>query len=164
MPLPFELSVFTCKSSPSFSAFEAIPTETPGRFILGFLITWIEGAVILADVSRQDRFSHMAEWRATVRGTAESLHSRNILWGDVNAHNVVVDREMGAWVVDFGRGGEGLYGRAGEARLDGGDDGDRCARRKVEMEKEMEGIGAMMEALLSLGPGESRHLGPFLPS
>jgi hypothetical protein len=75
---------------------------------------------------------------------------------------------MGAWVVDFGRGGEGLYGRAGEARLDGGDDGDGCARRKVEMEEEMEeemeGIGAMMEALLSLGPEESRHLGPFLPS
>jgi hypothetical protein len=34
----------------------------------------------------------------------------------------------------------------------------------VEMEKEMEGIDAMMEALLSLGPEESRHLGPFLPS
>jgi hypothetical protein len=54
--------------------------------------------VILADVSRQDRFSHVAEWRATVRETAESLHSRNILWRDVNAHNVVVDREMGAWL------------------------------------------------------------------
>ena len=67
-------------------------------------------------------------------------------------------------MVDFGRGGEGLYGRAGEARLDGGVDGDGCARRKVEMEEEMEGIGAMMEALLSLGPEESRHLGPFLPS
>jgi hypothetical protein len=34
----------------------------------------------------------------------------------------------------------------------------------VEMEKDMEGIDAMTEALLSLGPEESRHLGPFLPS
>ena len=41
----------------------------------------------------------MAEWRATVGETAESLHSRNILWGDVNAHNVVF--LIGRWVLGW---------------------------------------------------------------
>jgi hypothetical protein len=134
-------------------------TETTGPFILGFLITWIDDAVILADVSRRDRGLHMAEWRRTVREVVERLHSRGILWGDVNAHNVVVDRGMGAWVVDFGRGGEGMYGRQEAAPVDGGDEVSR--RRKMEMEKELEGVDAMMEALLALGPDDSRWLGPF---
>lgn len=140
------------------------PVETAGPFILGFLLTWIEDAVILADVSRQDRTLHMDDWRATVRETVGSLHSRDILWGDVNAHNVVVDREMGAWVVDFGRGGEGMYGRAeAAASLNGGHgtDFDGVSRRKLEMERELEGIDAMMEALLHLGPEDSQFLGPF---
>ena len=134
------------------------PTETmkTGPFILGFLITWIDDAVILADVTRQDRVLYMVEWRATVRETVRNMHSLSILWGDVNAHNVVVDREMNAWVVDFGRGGKGA-----KEQLSGGDDGDGGARRKLEMEKELEGIDAMMEALLSLGPEDSRGLGPF---
>jgi hypothetical protein len=140
------------------------PVETAGPFILGFLITWIGDAVILAVVSRQDRTLHMDDWRATVRETVESLHSRDILWGDVNAHNVVVDQEMGAWVVDFGRGGEGMYGRVeAAARLNGGHETDLegVSRRKLEMERELEGIDAMMEALLHLGPEDSQFLGPF---
>jgi hypothetical protein len=140
------------------------PVETAGPFILGFLITWIDDAVILAVVSRQDRTLHMDDWRVTVRETVESLHSRDILWGDVNAHNVVVDREMGAWVVDFGRGGEGMYGRVeAAARLNGGHETDLegVSRRKLEMERELEGIDAMMEALLHLGPEDSQFLGPF---
>ncbi|KAM0693670.1 hypothetical protein Q7P36_006926 [Cladosporium allicinum] len=134
------------------------PTETmeTGPFILGFLISWIDNAVILADVSRQDRALYMVEWRATVRETVRNMHSLGILWGDVNAHNVVVDREMDAWVVDFGRGGKGA-----KEQLSSGDDGDGGARRKLEMEKELEGIDAMMEVLLSLGPEDSRGLGPF---
>jgi hypothetical protein len=134
------------------------PTETmeTGPFILGFLISWIDNAVILADVSRQDRALYMVEWRATVRETVRNMHSLGILWGDVNAHNVVVDREMDAWVVDFGRGGKGA-----KEQLSSGDDGDGGARRKLEMKKELEGIDAMMEALLSLGPEDSRGLGPF---
>jgi len=122
-----------------------------GPFILGFLITWIEDGVVLADVSRQDRKLFMTGWRATVRGILEELHLRGILWGDVNAHNVVVDRDMGAWVLDFGRGEGG----------DGGDYGDESAKRKVEMEMELEGVDAMMEALWSRGPEDSRGLGPF---
>jgi hypothetical protein len=146
--------------TPSPWALEVDPptTETTGPFILGFLISWIDDAVILADVSRRDRGLYMAEWRRTVREVVESLHSRGILWGDVNAHNVVVDRGMGAWVVDFGRGGEGLYGRQEAARVDGG---DSVSRRRAEMEKELEGVDAMMEALLALGPEDSRWLGPF---
>jgi hypothetical protein len=151
--------------SPWVSEIDPPPTatETTGPFILGFLITWIDDAVILADVSRRDRGLYMAEWRRTVREVVERLHSRGILWGDVNAHNVVVDRGMGAWVVDFGRGGEGLYGRQELASVDGGHerDLDRVSRMKVEMEKELEGIDAMMEALLHLGPEDSRGLGPF---
>jgi hypothetical protein len=137
------------------------PAETTCPFILGFLITWIDDAVVLADVSRQDRTLYMDGWRATVRETVEGLHSREILWGDVNAHNVVVDRGRGAWVVDLGRGGEGMYGRAEVVSFDGGDDLDRDARRKAEMKKEINGIDAMMEALLHRGPGDSRGLGPF---
>ena len=137
------------------------PADTTGPFILGFLITWIDDAVVLADVSRQDRTLYMDGWRATVREAVEGLHSRDILWGDVNAHNVVVDRKMGTWVVDLGRGGEGMYGRAEVASVDGGDDLDRDARRKAEMKKEMDGIDAMMKALLHRGPEDSRGLGPF---
>ena len=158
-------------SSPYLSEFEtpeikAAAASAAGPFILGFLIIWIDGAVILADVSRRDRGLHMERWRESVCETIEGLHSRSILWGDVNSHNVVVDREMGVWVVDFGRGGEGLYGGTGGAV--GNRKGDllereldRGERRKLEMKKELEGVDAMMEALLPLGPEESQGFGPF---
>jgi hypothetical protein len=145
-------------SSPWLSEGDIPPTtKTTGPLILGFLITWIDDAVILADISRQDRVLYIGEWRTTVRETVECLHAHDILWGDVNAHNVVVDPEMRAWVVDFGRGGEG----ANEQLSGGDDDGNGGAGRKLEMEKELKGIDAMMEALLSLGPEDSRGLGPF---
>ena len=30
------------------------------------------------------------------------LHDNDIVWGDVNPMNVVIDEAMDAWVIDFG--------------------------------------------------------------
>ncbi|KAK5075601.1 hypothetical protein LTS08_001332 [Lithohypha guttulata] len=44
---------------------------------------------------------HM-KWEQQVTTTVEVLHAHGIVWGDVNAGNVVIDQAFDAWVIDFG--------------------------------------------------------------
>ncbi|KAK5084603.1 hypothetical protein LTR05_005681 [Lithohypha guttulata] len=37
-----------------------------------------------------------------VIATVEVLHTHDIIWGDVNAGNIVIDEALNAWVIDFG--------------------------------------------------------------
>lgn len=36
--------------------------------------------------------------------TAHELHRQGIVWGDVKPDNVLIDKNLDAWVVDFGGG------------------------------------------------------------
>ena len=44
------------------------------------------------------------EWMRQINGTVQALHQHGIVWGDVKPANVVIDKNMDAWVVDFGGG------------------------------------------------------------
>nr|OQO28346.1 hypothetical protein B0A51_04065 [Rachicladosporium sp. CCFEE 5018] len=42
------------------------------------------------------------KWQQQVGDTVEVLHANGIIWGDVNAGNVIIDETLDAWVIDFG--------------------------------------------------------------
>ncbi|KAK6431094.1 hypothetical protein LTR95_012744 [Oleoguttula sp. CCFEE 5521] len=42
-----------------------------------------------------------SKWERQVRATVDVLHANHIVWGDVNAGNVVIDEALDAWVIDF---------------------------------------------------------------
>lgn len=44
------------------------------------------------------------KWFDSMVQTVKILHSNNIIWGDVKADNVVIDRQQNAWLIDFGGG------------------------------------------------------------
>lgn len=48
------------------------------------------------------RSTQHPRWEKQVKVIVEALHSHGIVWGDVNAGNVVIDRDDDAWVIDFG--------------------------------------------------------------
>ncbi|KAF2744732.1 hypothetical protein M011DRAFT_488799 [Sporormia fimetaria CBS 119925] len=42
------------------------------------------------------------KWERQVTETVEELHEHDLVWGDVNPMNVVIDEALDAWVIDFG--------------------------------------------------------------
>lgn len=45
-----------------------------------------------------------AKWEAQAYEIVEKLHAVDIVWGDVNPENMVIDFDFNLWVVDFGGG------------------------------------------------------------
>ncbi|OIW30450.1 hypothetical protein CONLIGDRAFT_699899 [Coniochaeta ligniaria NRRL 30616] len=43
-------------------------------------------------------------WIAQIRQTVDRLHEIGLVWGDGKIHNVVIDRDDNAWLIDFGGG------------------------------------------------------------
>lgn len=43
-------------------------------------------------------------WIEQVRRSIGFLHDRGIIWGDINAHNILIDEQYQAWIVDFSGG------------------------------------------------------------
>jgi hypothetical protein len=69
--------------------------------VAGMLFEWLDGWPLaehpeLADVRLHER------WREQVEGTVRELHRCGIVWGDVNVHNIFIDANGDAWVIDFG--------------------------------------------------------------
>jgi len=44
------------------------------------------------------------KWKQQVTAIVKKLHSHDIVWGDVHPGNIVIDKNIDAWVVDFGSG------------------------------------------------------------
>ena len=42
------------------------------------------------------------KWEDQIKATVEVLHAHYIIWADINAGNVVIDKDSNAWVIDFG--------------------------------------------------------------
>jgi RIO-like serine/threonine protein kinase len=40
-------------------------------------------------------------WQEQVEATVKELHRQKIVWGDVNVHNIFIDTNANAWVIDF---------------------------------------------------------------
>lgn len=41
-------------------------------------------------------------WASQIEGLVKALHQEGIIWGDVKADNVLIDKNNDAWVIDFG--------------------------------------------------------------
>lgn len=41
-------------------------------------------------------------WARQIKVTLKWLHECGIIWGDVKAQNVLIDKEDNAWIIDFG--------------------------------------------------------------
>lgn len=67
----------------------------------GMLFDWLCGAP-LAKTPRVDEPRLQRRWREQVERIVAELHRRGVVWGDVNVHNIFVDEDDDAWVIDFG--------------------------------------------------------------
>ncbi|RMY66528.1 hypothetical protein D0863_08366 [Hortaea werneckii] len=115
--------------------------------LVGLLTTWIDGTK-LCDTDMKERQSYSGKWCNQVLATIQTLHKSGIIWGDVNAHNVLIDRGNDAWVID----------------LDGGGRPDHQLQpSEANKETELEAARQMFATLKQLPPEESQWLGPFGP-
>ena len=72
-----------------------------GTTAIGLLLEWIQGST-LGDPFYTNARAHHAKWKKQVMEIIGALHAHSILWGDMNPHNIIVDKAFDAWVVDFG--------------------------------------------------------------
>lgn len=71
--------------------------------IAGMLFSWIDKKTVLSQALAEMSPAELRRrWASQVRATVEWLHECGIIWGDVKAENVLIDKEDNAWVIDFG--------------------------------------------------------------
>ncbi|OBT93137.1 hypothetical protein VE01_09222 [Pseudogymnoascus verrucosus] len=85
-----------------------------GSSYMGLLLSYIDcDGRTLEGAVRADTPKHLRQrWADQVISTLKHLHEAGIVWGDAKAANVLVDRNMDAWIIDFGGGfTEGWFDR-----------------------------------------------------
>ncbi|GAB7353475.1 hypothetical protein MBLNU459_g3930t1 [Dothideomycetes sp. NU459] len=80
-------------------------SDEKGVTTIGMLMTLIispkMGTHLLSEQFwSQHELHHL--WEEQVIATVQQLHANQIVWGDVNPCNVVIDKDLNAWVIDFG--------------------------------------------------------------
>lgn len=93
-----------------------------GASYMGLLLSYIDSdGRTLEGAVRADTPKHLRQrWADQVNSTLKWLHEAGIVWGDAKAANVLVDRNMDAWVIDFGGGfTEGWVGREKAGTVEG---------------------------------------------
>jgi Protein kinase domain len=80
------------------------PEGCGNNLIIGVLLTLINEGGDLGTLAENASTSLKRRWYDTVVQTVKILHSDNIIWGDVKADNVLIDRQQNAWLIDFGGG------------------------------------------------------------
>ncbi|KAK6367215.1 hypothetical protein LTR64_008076 [Lithohypha guttulata] len=72
---------------------------------IGMLMNVIPTSSFGIDLTRPECWAQgelHKKWEQQVIATVEVLHTHDIIWGDVNAGNIVIDEALNAWVIDFG--------------------------------------------------------------
>ncbi|RMY69323.1 hypothetical protein D0862_14884 [Hortaea werneckii] len=116
--------------------------------VVGLLTTWVDGTK-LCDTDKNERQAYSERWSDQVLETLQKLHHSDIIWGDVNAHNVLIDPQNHAWIID----------------LDGGSRPDHQLQpSKENKDAEREAVREMFATLKELTAEESQWLGPFGPA
>ncbi|RMX86800.1 hypothetical protein D0869_02817 [Hortaea werneckii] len=125
-----------------------IATVDASPTAVGLLTTWIDGTK-LCNTAPKDRQAYSEKWSDQVLSTLRKLHKSDIIWGDVNAHNVLIDRQNDAWIID----------------LDGGSRPDHQLQpSEANKDAERDAVREMFATLKQLLPEESQWLGPFGPA
>lgn len=78
-------------------------------FIIGFLLTDIDGSQPLAWLVAHDEPNDpppaiRRRWMGQIEAALSALHANDIVWGDVKAANILIDKNDDAWLIDFGGG------------------------------------------------------------
>ncbi|KAE9380834.1 hypothetical protein N431DRAFT_433066 [Stipitochalara longipes BDJ] len=72
---------------------------------IGLLFHYIDEESSLAwAVGPETSASLKDRWSAQVTNTLMALHKAGVVWGDVKASNVLIDKDNNAWIIDFGGG------------------------------------------------------------
>jgi tRNA A-37 threonylcarbamoyl transferase component Bud32 len=69
--------------------------------VAGMLFGWLEGWPLAEHLELSNPGLHK-RWQEQVEGIVKELHQHEIVWGDVNVHNIFIDVDGDAWVIDFG--------------------------------------------------------------
>lgn len=69
--------------------------------VAGIVLEWLEGWPLAEHPQLSDAKFHKL-WQEQVEATVNELHRNKIVWGDVNVHNIFIDANADAWVIDFG--------------------------------------------------------------
>lgn len=74
-----------------------------GNSLAGMLLTWIDKKGLLGRARAEEASIQLRKrWAGQVSGSLQVLHRQGIIWGDVKAENVLVDKDDNSWIIDFG--------------------------------------------------------------
>jgi len=82
-----------------------VMADTGEEVIIGILMNTITPPDLgcqLQSPGFRNRVDLHKKWEEQVRSSLRILHENDIVWGDVNPCNVVVDEKFDAWIIDFG--------------------------------------------------------------
>ncbi|KAG9523434.1 hypothetical protein KCV07_g2568, partial [Aureobasidium melanogenum] len=71
------------------------------NLVAGMLFEWLEGSPLAEHPELSNPIFHKL-WQEQVEAIVKELHRHKIVWGDVNVHNIFIDTNADAWVIDFG--------------------------------------------------------------
>lgn len=76
------------------------------RHAIGILLSLVDcdNRTLSCALHGEVTFAQRRKWEEQITTTLELLHEADIIWGDVKPHNVLIDRNEDAWVIDFGGG------------------------------------------------------------
>lgn len=73
--------------------------------LFGMLFAWIDANGVLSKAKAAKSPGHLRErWLSQINTSVQQLHKNGIIWGDVKAENVLIDKDENAWIIDFGGG------------------------------------------------------------
>ncbi|KAF4471617.1 Serine threonine kinase [Fusarium albosuccineum] len=102
--------------------------------LLGMLFPWIDKRGVLSrGLAQKNSPDIRRRWASQIEESVKALHQEGIIWGDVKADNVLIDKNDDAWVIDFG----GSY-------TPGWVDPDKAGT----LEGDKQGLGKIMDMLL----------------
>ncbi|KAI1411870.1 hypothetical protein F5Y13DRAFT_190873 [Hypoxylon sp. FL1857] len=76
-------------------------------FVIGMLLTYIDhdGCALSSRVDPDHPPASVKQrWVDQLDSTISELHKAGVVWSDVKAENVLIDREDNGWIIDFGGG------------------------------------------------------------
>lgn len=69
--------------------------------VAGMVFEWLQGRLLVEqDLEAMRKFGRV--WREEVEGIVRELHRCGVVWEEVNTHNIFIDGDEAAWVIDFG--------------------------------------------------------------